>query len=76
MNRHRWKDDEDPRPVLGADGLERKTPICIHCGMSRITVIPPYGFPWHEWKTVAGQNWQGELTPPCRVVIVAEAVTG
>ncbi|RJP47928.1 MAG: hypothetical protein C4583_15645 [Anaerolineaceae bacterium] len=57
------------------DGNERHERKCVHCGLTRITLIPPRGECWHEWKTVAGEKWQGELTPPCIAVIVAEAVT-
>ncbi len=64
---HTWpRDGEDGyrhRPAeLCADGNER---TCARCGLIKVTVHPPRGFPWREWRTDKGKLWQGDATPPC-----------
>jgi hypothetical protein len=63
--RHAWDHANERRLSSGPDGNARNERDCIHCGMTRITVIPPHGFPWHEWRTREGKVWVGEATPPC-----------
>ena len=65
--RHEWNDGAERRLAAtdAGDGNARNERDCLHCGMTRITVIPPHGYPWHEWRTRDGQVWVGEATPPC-----------
>lgn len=62
-----------------ADGNERTEKPCLHCGLVKITVHPPYGRPWHEWRTRENAVYVGEATPPCveiaRAVEIKEAVS-
>jgi hypothetical protein len=49
---------------------------CLNgCGVVRITVHPPQGFPWVEWRTgdpgQSQQRWSG--TPPCRPVAASSS---
>lgn len=71
----RWINEKRIPASESHDGNERTERACERCGLVKITVHPPYGFPFRQWRTVAGEKWQGELTPPCIAVIVAEAVT-
>jgi hypothetical protein len=65
--RHRW--DREQVKYLAhiecSDGNSRTLTPCLQCEMVKVTVIPPHGFPWHEWRTRAGSVWVGEATPPC-----------
>lgn len=73
--RHKWPEDRHAKIFLAQetrDGLERHERTCIQCGMTRITVIPPVGWPWHEWRTKDGPVWVGEATPPCLFVVVKQ----
>lgn len=63
-HRHRWM-DKPPVTFRDDKGRERRDRVCQHCGMTRSTIIPPQGFPWHEWTTADGQTLVGESTPPC-----------
>ena len=66
--RHKWPDDKRATVLVAhetPDGNERHERTCLQCGMTRITVVPPHGYPWHEWRTRDGQVWVGEATPPC-----------
>lgn len=64
--RHRWKDEGSPTPVRDPkSGNDIRKRVCIHCEMTRVTVIPPQGDAWHEWITKDGKPWKGEATPPC-----------
>ncbi len=58
--KHQW--GESARVGEYADRTER---TCVLCGLVKITVHPPRGFPWREWRTRAGKIWQGTATPPC-----------
>ena len=65
--RHKWNHANERRlPAYDAkDGNARNERDCTQCGMTRITVIPPQGFPYHEWRCKDGGVWHGEATPPC-----------
>lgn len=58
--RHRWGEG-----VLVGEYLDRTERTCVHCGLVKITVHPPQGWPWREWRTREGKRWEGENTPPC-----------
>lgn len=55
-----------------ADGNARTERECAHCHLMKITVHPPHGLPWREWRTKNGEVWQGTATPPCLVDVVNE----
>lgn len=65
--RHKWDNETEKRIAATefSDGNARNIKSCQVCSMKRITVIPPNGFPWHEWLTADGRKWVGETTPPC-----------
>lgn len=63
--RHSWGSPITIIPADSADGNERTERSCAHCALVKITVHPPYGFPWREWRTKAGETWVGGATPPC-----------
>lgn len=58
--RHKWGEG-----VLVGEHLDRTERTCSFCGMVKITVHPPQGWPWREWRTREGKRWEGERTPPC-----------
>jgi len=63
--RHKWDHEREQR-LAGTDRLlSCNIKQCLVCRMKKITMIPPYGFPWHEWLTADGKTWVGETTPPC-----------
>ena len=68
--RHRWNENEPVRLAACDDGNDRTEKTCPQCGVVKITVHPPKGFPWREWRTKEGHVWTGALTPPC---VAAEA---
>lgn len=64
--RHRYRDDW--RYLDGhdcPDGNSRTERPCAHCEIIKITVHPPHGYPWREWRTKGGNVYVGEATPPC-----------
>lgn len=73
--KHSWpkEGDEGYRRLSGvdtSDGNDRTERVCTHCSMVKITVHPPHGDPWREWRTKDGKVWRGEATPPCLPVKV------
>lgn len=58
--KHRWGDG-----VCVGDHLDRTERSCALCGLVKVTVHPPQGFPWREWRTRDGKVWRGDATPPC-----------
>jgi hypothetical protein len=65
--RHRWNDIPERRihAVETKDGNGRTERTCAVCWLVKITVHPPYGDAWREWRTRDGGLWQGSDTPPC-----------
>ena len=57
MPNHKWGD----RIPLDT-GTER---TCQRCGLVRITIHPPHGFPWTEWRQGSGPQFALSTTPPC-----------
>lgn len=56
--RHRWGD-----PARLIDRTER---TCAHCGLVKITVHPPHGYPWREWRhRDSPVRIALTTTPPC-----------
>lgn len=64
---HRWDNANEKRvlPDESKDGLERCERVCLNCGMTKITVHYPQGWPKREWRTHDGKPWWGSSTPPC-----------
>lgn len=58
--RHKWGE-----ATYAGERAERTERLCALCGLVKITVHPPQGFPYREWRTRAGKPWQGDNTPPC-----------
>jgi hypothetical protein len=65
--KHRW--DRDKWRYLDGhespDGNSRTERPCGNCGLVKITVHPPHGNSWREWRTKGGQVYVGDATPPC-----------
>ena len=72
MTRHRWHAGVE-RIAECADGNARSVRRCARCGLLRITVHPPHGYPWLEWQDPDGVVRQQVHTPPCEEVSAAEA---
>jgi cytochrome c5 len=72
---HEWDHANEKRLAASdsPDGCARNERTCMNCHMVKITVIPPHGYPWTQWRTRDGQVWVGEATPPCIVVPKAAA---
>jgi hypothetical protein len=67
LRRHKWNEGE-PRYISASesgDGNERTEKTCSACGLVKITVHPPHGFPWHEWRHRSGHSIALSATPPC-----------
>lgn len=69
--KHRWGDPVWTPGMENHDGNDRTERACIFCGLVKITVHPPSGLPWREWRTKDGMVAQLTATPPC----LAEAGT-
>jgi hypothetical protein len=57
--RHSWN-STDPKSIAACDSLDgndRTEKTCAACGLVKITVHPPRGLPWREWRTKAGKGW-------------------
>jgi hypothetical protein len=62
--RHRWGDRVSI--VEGtASGCLQSERTCTRCHLVRVTVHPPRGFPWLEWRGRDGNQVQLSTTPPC-----------
>lgn len=64
---HKWS---HPICVFGdrtVTGCEQSERTCSHCGLIKITVHPPHGIPWREWRYPDDPKVQhkGEATPLC-----------
>lgn len=69
MTKHRW--DKVPTKIAAtesADGNARTERECMFCGLTKITVHPPVGMPWREWRTRGGEILRGAATPECVAV--------
>lgn len=62
--RHRWG-ERFTRLENTPSGCPQSERVCAHCGLVRITVHPPHGLPWREWRPKDGPQMQFEATPPC-----------
>jgi len=67
MSTHRW-DYDNERRLAGQDqpdGNARNIRSCLKCGMIMATIIPPHGYPWHEYTLSTGSIIRSEKRPPC-----------
>lgn len=69
--KHRWGDPVTILPSEAFDGNERTERVCPSCGLVKITVHPPHGLPWREWRhRDAAAPIALTHTPPCLPVEV------
>lgn len=67
--RHQWPRDSERRIAACEspsknDQTER---TCNLCGLIRVTVHPPQGFPFRQWRRPKGKQFTCLHTPPCQV---------
>lgn len=56
--KHKWG---DPMRLQG-----RTERTCAHCEIVKITMHPPHGLPWREWRHPDNPvSFQMTNTPPC-----------
>lgn len=60
---HRWNLENRIPAHATPDGNERTERQCAFCGLFRITVHPPHGLAWREWRTKDGRQLIGGNTP-------------
>lgn len=63
MNKHKWNLEHRIPAVESPDGNERTERKCPECGLVKITVHPPYGQAWREWRTKDGRQLIGGNLP-------------
>lgn len=70
LMRHAW--NEIAARHLAAtefpDGNARTEKQCARCDLLKITVHPPHGLPWTEWRTKGGLVFKVDATPLCEPV--------
>lgn len=61
--KHSWS---DPTYIHEQGKTDRRERTCTKCGLVRITMIPPHGLAWREWRH---PKWEHSVklgaTPPC-----------
>jgi len=68
VRKHNWDLDTERRIAAAEfpDGNGRTIRVCKLCGLSRITVHPPHGYPWPEFLYPGAKlPFQCDHTPPC-----------
>lgn len=67
---HKWGDPLRFAPEDCPNGCAQTERRCLKCGVVKITVHPPQGQVWTEWRTGDSGQYQMQLsvTPPCRPV--------
>ena len=75
--RHDWLSAPERRiPACeSSDGNDRTEKTCPRCLIVKVTVHPPQGFPWREWRHANGSSFQCEATPPC-ISVVSDSADG
>lgn len=64
--KHKWMSPITIRGTHTQTGCEQSERQCEQCGMIKITVHPPQGFPWREWRhPKSPKQFTGSNTPPC-----------
>lgn len=61
---HRWGERVTVRDTTPT-GCPQGERTCARCGLVRVTVHPPGGFPWREWRPKDGPQIRLSTTPPC-----------
>jgi hypothetical protein len=65
---HRWDEDTIQR-IAASDsdnGCSQTHRTCLHCGLIRITMHPPQGFPWPEFMLPESRvRFRMDRTPHC-----------
>jgi len=66
--RHRWG-ERFTRLENTPSGCPQSERTCQRpgCGLVKITVHPPQGLPWREWRPKDGPQMALSSTPPCLV---------
>lgn len=68
MAKHKWKLPERYAAGECQASCDETWRRCMRCGLIKITVKPPEGFPWLEWERPPMlPRFKSELTPPCEV---------
>ena len=54
---HKWDYENEKRiaAVDAPDGCDRNEKSCILCGITKVTILPPHGFPYHEYRVGSAQ---------------------
>lgn len=65
--RHHWNLEARIPACESPDGNDRTEKTCPICGICKITVHPPHGFPYRKWRTKKGIEVDFDSTPPCLV---------
>lgn len=60
---HKWNLESRIPASDSPDGNERTEKTCPFCLLVKITVHPPRGLPWREWRTKDGRQLIGGNTP-------------
>ena len=60
---HRWNIEHRIPACESPDGNERTEKTCPFCMLVKITVHPPRGLPWREWRTKDGRQLFGTIVP-------------
>lgn len=63
--KHKWVGEHRIPACDSIDRNERTERGCPQCGLVKITVHPPHGLPWREWRTANGERLIQARTPPC-----------
>lgn len=65
-DRHKWGDPLRFAPEDRPSGCAQTERTCTQCGLVKVTVHPPRGVPWIEWRDwECREQKQQHGTPPC-----------
>ena len=65
VSRHKWGECVSISGFDTATGNDQSERACLLCGLVKITVHPPHGFPWREWRARGQEQVKIDATPPC-----------
>ena len=65
LRRHRWTYRGSVAPEGSRSGCEEHERVCELCGLIKITVHQPRGFPYRAWRTRGGTRFSYDVTPLC-----------
>lgn len=64
--RHHWGPPISIHASMTSSNCEQTERVCTACGLTKITVHPPKGIPWREWRHPSSENqFAMPQTPPC-----------